>query len=190
MKFKISKEWCEWAAQIEEDSEVGAGVGSTIYGEEQIMATKIKNKKLAEIKKKMDDAYKEMQETGQKAFKETLVELFERYPMVEAFRWHQYTPYFNDDDTYTFGIGEPTCLVRSPDGQIIVDEDGDIIWHGDWDADLPDTVSKDTIAQLGKALSEIGECLEMDDLMETMFGNHVEVTCTRSTIETEEYNHD
>jgi hypothetical protein len=156
------------------------------------MPKKKPDNKLAGIKKKLDDARKEMKKAGEKAFKEAVVDVFERYPMINAFQWNQYTPYFNDGSPCTFNVHDPKCSVRDTSGLVIKGESGEDAWYGDYEDDIPaDMISKETYKQLNAALNEMADyTVGMTELMESMFGDHITVTCTREDITTEEYNHD
>lgn len=57
--------------------------------------------------KEMKAAYdRKLQQEGQAAVKDAFKDLFDKYPEVRSVVWCQYTPYFNDGDTCTFGVHE------------------------------------------------------------------------------------
>src|SRR5689334_1109830 len=61
---------------------------------------------MAEIRA-MREAYEEkIKNEGQAALKAEFAGFFEKNPKVEAIRWTQYTPHFNDGDPCTFSLHE------------------------------------------------------------------------------------
>lgn len=124
-------------------------------------------------------AYKEAEKQLAKAKREAMAPVkaalfaefkaaLERAPEVAAYRWTQYTPYFND--------GEP-CEFRLNDleWQKVESAEAD---EWEWDSAMP-----------GKppGLDALG-----DDMLEGMFGDHVEIVVRRGarTFEVNEYDHD
>ncbi len=100
---------------------------------------------------------------------------------LTGIKWAQYTPYFNDGEACVFGIhGVYYQIDGAEEGGD--DDDGwcETYWYGD---DKPPAFAADLKA-FEKAINEIG------DGMERIFGDHVEVTCTRESIEVNEYSHD
>jgi hypothetical protein len=58
--------------------------------------------KYQELKAKIAEAKKQMEETAKTAFADMAKEFFDANPTVLAFGWTQYTPYWNDGDVCTF----------------------------------------------------------------------------------------
>lgn len=138
-------------------------------------------------------------------FMEGLDKLFED-PRVEAIRWSQYTPYFNDGepcefsvDEYSigikfFGLDENDSTYRN-DGFIT---DDDVYSYPDgFKANLPDhgRVYKTEIN--GVDISGIDKLLEIVPIgdhhmvfLRESFGDHAEVTATREGFHVEYYEHD
>lgn len=52
---------------------------------------------------------------GEDIVKNAFSTLFDKYPTLEAIRWEQYTPYFNDGDPCEFSVGEPRFKVANGD---------------------------------------------------------------------------
>jgi len=76
--------------------------------------------KYAELKNKLAEARKQMEETAKTAFREMSAELFEANPDLMAFSWTQYTPYFNDGDECVFrSNGEYPTVAMMINGQLI-----------------------------------------------------------------------
>jgi hypothetical protein len=57
---------------------------------------------------KLNDARRvweeKIQKEGRELLSQAFQQFFEAHPEIEAFRWRQYTPYFNDGDTCYFGF--------------------------------------------------------------------------------------
>lgn len=128
-------------------------------------------------------------------------------PQVEAVRWHQYTPYFNDGDECTFRLGD--AQFKFPG-----DDEGGDYEDGFYEA-FPNDLSDDgtlrgrryesrgepRFYQSGPSLElcslETGRVCEalanelsgLEDALKTLFGDHVKVTVTKSGVNVEEYDH-
>ena len=61
-----------------------------------------------------------VRENGKRLVEDSFKLLFENYPDVEAVRWTQYTPYFNDGDTCTFSVH---------DGYVKLKDQGDVTYN-------------------------------------------------------------
>jgi hypothetical protein len=125
-------------------------------------------------------------------------------PTIAAFGWVQYTPYFNDGDPCEFTVH--TCWVRTVDD----DPDASDRWdlevgsnhptlggrgyrynretgeYVDTPYDGPDEARYDRCKALAKAI----EGGEFENVLLENFGDHAEVTVTRSGITVEFYEHD
>lgn len=111
---------------------------------------------------------------GEKAIKAALKEMFAEHSTLGAIRWQQYTPYFNDGDPCEFSVNEAEYLLV---GEDLDSED----WHDLWSKADP----------IAKSVKEFSKAIEaLDDSMEMMFGDHVQVTCTREKISVDSYDHD
>lgn len=118
------------------------------------------------------------------------------HPSIEALRWQQYTPYFNDGDTCTFSVGD--IEVKATDG----DEEAGHYHDGFLEAYVPYNATKYPYeaTAAGKAGIPLASISAVCDLSSTLsaneeaclaaFGDHVQVTVTRGGIEVEEYDHD
>ena len=153
----------------------------------------------AELKRKF-------QEQAQSLFKDITKEFFEKNPGVTGVVWTQYTPYFNDGDTCTFGVNSPT-FTNAPDTENVRwgEYDGDV--EGVWACENIGYVlnsdrdyykeTKDMILAAGGV--DADSCImfdkaitsgEMEDVMQAMFGDHVKVIATRDGFDVQEYDHD
>ncbi len=143
----------------------------------------------AEVAKKKEEISKSLQERGEIEIKGALKGLFAEFPNIEAIRWTQYAPYFNDGDPCVFRVHDADYKLVSPDKSESSSgnaEDADE--YGDWiEAYRP---SKDkapehnAVCGFSRALQEIGSS------MEDVFGTDKQIICTRESIRVESYDHD
>lgn len=129
------------------------------------------------------------------AFKLFMKDFFTLVPSVKRVVWSQYTPYFNDGDSCTFGVNDPKFYNFTEDEEDDdFDPDEDELQNGQWAVeswDLRDSSQyglteeeKDLIQFVSKTISD------NNDFFEEIFGDHIEITITAEGIETEEYDHD
>lgn len=143
---------------------------------------------LQEYKKVKADFMKNAQKVLAKEFKE----FFSKYPDIDAVRWIQYTPSFNDGDLCEFSRHEFDARVvqknkKSEIGtaELITatetDDDGFYKGH-DIDGKTP----------LGKAIGELEDKFDslVGDVLKETFGDGFQVTATRKGFKTETINHD
>lgn len=170
-----------------------------------------------EIAEKQLELEKQIKAQGQDALKEYYAKFFEENPNIEAVRWAQYTPYFNDGDPCTFSMTDPE--IRFNDGKIKdgydVDEEdeyGDRYSYGDsphwfesyslWEYPNPkpegwdkmDWKTQQTYRIYDPAYDKLKR-LEKDmslneKVFEMIFGDHVQITATRDGFQVDEYYHD
>jgi hypothetical protein len=109
---------------------------------------------------------------------------------VQAVRWTQYTPYFNDGEPCEFSVCEPYFQAEG-----VTDESRN--WYNDGDdffTPSGNNYSNDPAAVACKALEKAFNAIP-DEVFECAFGDHVEVTIERSEdgsllVTVEEYDHD
>lgn len=133
---------------------------------------------------------KALQSEAAEQVKPLLQQFLTDNPTVEAIRWRQYTPYFNDGDACVFGVHEPTFkFVGDDEGGDYEDGFHDLPWsyESDYYADFRKLCPADLYAKC-KSLS--GEITGLEDALQALFGDHVEVTVTKDGVEVEEYEHD
>ncbi len=151
---------------------------------------------MSAVKLMMDDLKRQKEETA-KYFGEKINDLFREFfeanPKIDAIRWEQYTPYFNDGAPCTFGVCEPNFRfvdgVLSEEEAETLSEDGDgFIWS------LWGLKDKDRKAELEKIFDGTTQLSQMlcgaEEFLEEVYGDHVRLTVTRAGIEVEEYSHD
>ena len=129
---------------------------------------------------------------GKEAFSEAFAQFFADNPRIDGITWHQYTPYFNDGDACTFGVGE-VCLTSEslaaefPDN--VEEYMGDFALYEPW-AQRNGDEEKNDVGRAYEAFNPIwGEIPEA--VLESVFGDHVQVTIkSDGTIEVDDYDHD
>jgi hypothetical protein len=135
--------------------------------------------KLVESKAAMNKAFEEAKGVAKAAMSEACAEVFAENPDLLAFRWAQYTPYFNDGDPCTFGTHD--VYFKFSDTP---DEAGD---YGDGFVDIWRDEKREPLRKrVNSIMSTVG-----DDLLQELFEDHSQVTVHRDgRIEREEYSHD
>lgn len=133
-----------------------------------------------------------LENEGEAAVKELFKEFFEANPRVESVKWTQYTPYFNDGDTCTFGVNEMYLGLNAGPGE----DDEDAEEQDDDDYEDDDGMSAWSLSRSeNPEMKALGEALKglhviPDDVMESVFGDHVRIIATRNGFDVEEYSHD
>lgn len=144
------------------------------------------------------------QTEAQALFKDITREFFDKNPGITAVIWTQFTPYFNDGDTCEFSVNDPTFTNASEE------EIENVSPYGDYDGEDESVWAMESYALTSdsewykselekvsgvdfescKSFSNIICCSEMEDVMESMFDNHVKVIATREGFEVEDHYHD
>lgn len=152
---------------------------------------------------------KQFQSTAQELFKETTKEFFDANPGVKCIVWTQYTPYFNDGDTCTFRVNDPTFSNATEDEIDNVSAWGEYegedetIWATDsiryvMESDR-DYYADTRIRILSGEKVDVESCSSfskmilsdvMENVMLAMFGDHVIVVATREGFDVQDYEHD
>lgn len=152
----------------------------------------------------------EFTEKGKAMFSEISKQLFERHPQLESFGWKQYTDYFADGDPCTFGVhadldwgleinGESTSELDNirktaylPTGKRVMQKQYDyktreyVEVEVDEKAYLP---NPDYDPVLGDMANDVADLVNgmPSEILEDMFGDHVEVTVSKDGISIDEY---
>ncbi len=127
-------------------------------------------------KEKLDKA---IAKHGRKAVVDAFTEFFKSHPEVEAVRWTQYTPHFNDGDACEFSRNE--FYVSGANLPLKKDASSDYgdDFYSDYD------LSVKMVGSLEKTFRDT------DDLFIAAFGDGVQVTVTPDgKFEVEDYDHD
>jgi len=113
-----------------------------------------------------------------------LKKIFSDHPRLIAFKWSQYTPYFNDGDTCEFGIND--AYYKFDDTE---EEDGD---YGDGFQSVYSYKGNEEPAHKVAARDAVQKLMGSVDEkdIKTLFGDHVEITASRDGFVVEEYSHD
>lgn len=130
---------------------------------------------------------------------------------VEAVRWSQYTPYFNDGDPCVFSVRE--AEVRFSEDETDDEEDGDtdeeveddeddeddydrgdfvsIYDMTDYDPKTRESTVEPQFTNAYKVLKAFNDAVDhFEDLLRTSFGDHAEITATKKGFNVGEYSHD
>lgn len=143
--------------------------------------------------KEYKEAKQQFMKVAQEALAKEFKAFFDKYPTIDAIRWKQYTPHFNDGDVCEFSRYEFDIRVGQADkskeevgtAELILaqETDDDGFYEGyDIDSDTP----------LGRAVKELEKSCsyDVDDAFQEAFGDGVEVVATRKGFTTEDYDHD
>jgi len=150
-------------------------------------------KRLEQVKQDYDNAIaqvqKEFQENEGKPFIEGLFKpLFDAIPNLEAIRWRQYIPYFNDGDECTFGVHEPSYKFTDSDELGYADDGFMDLWEIGWAIKEGNLDFELTEEQNGLIRDVNGKLQgEYENLLEAIFGSHAEITVFPDRVEVEEY---
>lgn len=109
---------------------------------------------------------------------------FEAHPTLLAFQWTQYTPHFNDGEACEFSVYDASVKLLNPPNKTDA-EDGfadEYLIQEKYGYSPEHVAAKNAVGEVMKSIDE--------DDFEKVFGDHVEVTATRSGFEVEEYSHD
>lgn len=137
--------------------------------------------KLQAAQKALAEAIAEIGKSGKKAGHEYFKPLFEKYPDLESFSWTQYTPYFNDGDSCTFGTHD---IDQVNGHEEYSDEWGANVLKG-WGKDEVKGPLYEAYTEAKKYLSELG-----DTAAEALFGDHCRVIVSRKKVTVEEEDHE
>lgn len=160
--------------------------------------------KLKELTDKVKEFRKKLMAEGEVIIKDAIKEVLDANPKIDGFRWEQYAPYFNDGEPCTFSVNEVRIKLVGLEDEDGDYEDGylseydlrDTKWENNArvplaDDELPYGLTRDELKSLDDAASALYTAFqEIEEVMEQVFGNHVQVTATRKGIEVEEYDHD
>lgn len=153
--------------------------------------------KYQEARDRVQAARDEARKIMESAFNESAAELFAKHPEMQAFRWQQYTPYYNDSDPCEFGVltDAPGVLAVGAEDWDDADEIArDYIYRPDApDGERFPKKTPEEMHPLNKAQKSVATFLSQFDEedMQHKFGDHVEITVDRDNgIEKDEYSHD
>lgn len=154
---------------------------------------------LKQMNAEMEALKKSYLEKSKEQFTIAAKEVFEAHPALEKFSWHQYTPYFNDGDECVFSadVDESSIGVNGEDydsnifREVLVD-------YGDYDnvtrsypkkSETKNDLFRKDLFEARKLIAEFLGNVD-ESTLKDLFGDHVEVTVSRTGTEVEEYEHD
>lgn len=145
--------------------------------------------RLAPMREAMEAVRAKVKDEGRVLLHDALKAIFDGHPELEAVKWSQYTPYFNDGDACEFSVNEPRFRTAGAPDDVGDYEDG--FWDAPWgDYNAMWHGPSEPIATAVKALGGVLTDPTMEEVLLAVFGDHVEVTATRDGVEVEEYSHD
>jgi hypothetical protein len=127
-----------------------------------------------------------------KSFEKEVLALARTIEGLEEIRWQQYTPYFNDGESCVFGVSDPGFkFTNTPEGAGDYGDGFEDAWGINYHrkenglGEHPDTAKLNKVAKL--ICSE-----DLEDILEDLYGDHVEITVNVKTgkFEVEEHDHD
>ena len=154
---------------------------------------------LVAIQKKRQELKKEISQVGKDAIKELVTSLFEENPKLQAFKWVQGTPGFNDGDPCTFSVHGIYDVRAVKAEKTVPDEkeerDSSDDEEDDEDEDDEDDESWGDLSDLPKktqdALAKLDKIFEdSEDVLLDTFGDGSEIICDRDdkqVFQVEEY---
>jgi len=143
------------------------------------------DEQFAEIERTKQKYEAAVKAIGREGVQKLLAPLFERYQNVDAVKWTQYTPYFNDGEPCEFDANGDYAEVRfkAEDGDVLTKESQEQDFESDWE-------NREKPARY-EAIKAIRTALKINNaVMLAAFGDHVEVTVDRAGVTVDEYEHE
>lgn len=134
----------------------------------------------SERRKAIEEQKKASADSARKELRRLLDEAFAAYPKLQAVRWTQYTPYFNDGDPCTFNVHDSYVKFDDTPEDGGDYGDGFEYYYGD---ENPEKYAAAKAVRL--ALGTISE----DDML-AVFGDHAKITATRDGFTCDDHGHD
>lgn len=127
---------------------------------------------LKELRDRVEQLREQIKEQGSKLLADEAKQIFDKYPLLNSFGWVEYTDYYCDGDPCEFAVhADPDYGLELNGFNPNVDEDEDEsdVW---WDDNCAKEVSK--------------LIYSVDDILESLYGDHVKVTINRDGSSTTE----
>lgn len=154
----------------------------------------------SEMTQKVAQIEKEYREKMQSIFDKCIKVFFDETPDIKCIHWTQYTPYWNDGEECYFSVNDICYDINRHDSNN--DDDIDYSYEGDRfvvDSYKPDPEdveeelklypNRDQAIKNFKSIKTLIHSIP-EDVMQTIFGDHVEVFIDRDGVRTEEYEHE
>lgn len=114
-------------------------------------------------------------------------------PVIGCIAWSQYTPYFNDGDECIFHVHDVYAF--SPSVAEWIDENGvqsEMYWGEIDEGDAPTLEGEEAInTKVSPSVNELTSFIhENEELMKDIFGDHVRICITRTSVYLDQYDHD
>lgn len=138
---------------------------------------------LNELKAQYAAARKQFEAATSTLLKTALVEVFKKFKTLESISWTQYTPYFNDGDACTFSVNEVSVA-------LVGDQESRSLWDMNYAVKYESKVFEDGLLEALSALSNILTSDAFEPILKDLYGDHTEVTVTKTEIRINEYSHD
>lgn len=126
--------------------------------------------KFAELVNLRNEYKKAVDEKGGVILGAIFKDFFEEHPEARAARWNQYTPGFNDGDPCTFRVNDLEIQTKEPSQE-------------DQDEDFDEDSFEGSYKLKGKLKGDVEEIESAmhsnEDVLETVYGDNVQVTFTR-----------
>jgi hypothetical protein len=139
--------------------------------------------RLDDFNKKKKELEEIITSFGKGTLKEEFKFWFEEFPELKGFGWTQYTPYFNDGEPCEFSVYEGGFFFSEEDLNKVLDGEEHLYDFDPYSLSLDD-VMKNKCSEITQKLSSMG------DILESVFGDGVQVIVTPTKIEVTEYDHD
>jgi hypothetical protein len=160
---------------------------------------------LLDLKSKYDE---KIEKEGKKALKEAFKEIFLKHSCVDKVVFTAYTPYFSDGDENVYSVNEFNIIFKKPTlkklaklekekptnsymlSQIEETLEGDCSnVYGNEASSWTDYANDPEVSAAAKAVYDLERSIP-EDVIRSVFGDHIKVTITKSKIEVEEYSHE
>lgn len=153
------------------------------------------NEKIEKLKTSFQEAKNKLIEDGKVLFHEALSDVFEKHPKLNSFGWKQYTPYWNDGEPCTFGLGQVEEINgyedNSYDSSPNQDEGGEGYnpWNNisiSWKKIVGNPEADSMVKDLNGFIDQFPL-----EVMEALFGDHSSVKIYRNgKVERQNYDHE
>lgn len=154
-------------------------------------------KSVVQKSNEMQDTINSLKRQMQESIRPVFASFIQENPKVLAVKWSQYTPYFNDGETCYFSVNEPVFKFEGIPEDAGDYEDGfvELPWNfGYSNTYCPErykSIWENVNRELYNNCKEFKSFLDNNsDALESIFGDHVEVTVTAEGAFVEEYDHD
>lgn len=135
---------------------------------------------LKKLNSMITETRKQVAAKAQIIIKEAFKDLFDAHPEIEAIRWTQFTPYFNDGEPCEFSVSYWSIKATGLKSKYETDEPGEFLDEY--------SLSEENQSKF-KDIYELFGLLDNDAMLVT-FGDHAEITATKDGFEVDSCDHD